>query len=102
MNQYLRRVSVSPGGTSVAASGLKEGNRAGNTLPQQEERRRRNPTLRKLVDGLLEHVRDLSNRVDRLSAQELEDAHQRFNWAAELMWATITDEKNKPAGAEQP
>jgi hypothetical protein len=33
--------------------------------------------------------------VDRLSPEELEDEHQRFNWIAELMWAAITDEKNK-------
>lgn len=61
------------------------------------ERRDQNPTLRKLVDGLLEHVRDLSNRVDGLSPGELEYEHERFNWIAELMWATIADEKNRPS-----
>ncbi len=65
------------------------------TTPLQKERRQGNPTLRRLVDGLLEHIRDLSSRVDRLSPEELEDEHQRFNWIAELMWAAITDEKNK-------
>jgi len=64
--------------------------------PLQHEQRQSNPTLRRLVDGLLEHIRDLSHRVDGLSPEELESEHQRFNLIAELMWAAITDEKSKP------
>ncbi len=67
------------------------------STPPQNEQRQHNPTLRGLVDGLLEHIRDLSNRVDDLSPEELEYEHQRFNMIAELMWAAITDEKNRPA-----
>jgi hypothetical protein len=78
-----------------------EGKDAGTT-PLQKERRQGNPTLRRLVDGLLEHIRDLSSRVDGLSPEELEHEQQRFNWIAELMWAAIADEKNRPeVGAEQ-
>lgn len=66
------------------------------SLPQIE-RRDRNPTLRRLVDGLLEQVRELSNRVDQLSPGELESERERFNMIAELTWAVITDEKNKPS-----
>jgi hypothetical protein len=69
--------------------------------PAQSERRDRNPTLRRLVDGLLEHVRELSSRVDQLSTGELEAEHQRFNMIAELMWATITDEKNRPSARKR-
>ncbi len=68
---------------------------AGSSL-LQAERRGQNPTLRRLVDGLLDHVRNLSESVDRLSPDELEDEHQRFNLIAELTWAAITDEKNRP------
>jgi hypothetical protein len=71
-----------------------EGSEAGAALLQRE-RREQNPTLRRLVNGLLDHVRELSHGVDRLSPVELEEEHQRFNLIAELMWATITDEKNK-------
>lgn len=67
------------------------------TSSQQKEQRQRNPTLRGLVDGLLDHIRDLSNRVDDMSPEELEYEHQRFNMIAELMWAAITDEKSKSA-----
>ncbi len=71
-------------------------------VPPQKERRRRNPTLRRLVDDLLNHVRDLSGEVEALSAEELADAQQRFNWIAELTWAAITDEKSRPdADSEQ-
>jgi hypothetical protein len=64
--------------------------------PVHEEQRQRNPTLRGLVDGLLDHIRDLSSRVDDLTPEELEYEHERFNMIAELMWAAITDEKKKP------
>ena len=64
--------------------------------PPREEQRQRNPTLRGLVDGLLDHIRDLSSRVDDLTPEELEYEQQRFNLIAELMWAAITDEKKRP------
>ena len=66
--------------------------------PLRSELRVRNPTLRRLVEGLLEHVRDLSGRVEELSADEVEQAQARFSLIAELMWAAIVDEKNKPDG----
>jgi hypothetical protein len=66
------------------------------TASLQKEQRKKNPTLRGLVDGLLNHIRDLSSRVDDLSPEELEYEHQRFDMIAELMWAAITDEKSKP------
>ena len=65
------------------------------TTPSQQEQRQRNPTLRGLVDGLLEHIRDLSGRVDDFEPEELDYEHQRFNMIAELMWAAITDEKSR-------
>ncbi len=66
------------------------------TTPVQKEKRQKNPTLRGLVDGLLDHIRDLSSRVDDLTPGELEYEQQRFNLIAELMWAAITDEKRRP------
>ena len=69
------------------------------STPPPPEQRTSNPTLRGLVDGLLEHIRDLSNRVDGLSPEELEYEHQRFDMIAELMWAAITDEKKRPGAA---
>ena len=66
------------------------------TATPDTDQRQKNPTLRGLVDGLLDHIRDLSSRVDEISPEELEGEHQRFNMIAELMWAAITDEKSKP------
>ena len=70
--------------------------RGSGATPLQNEQRKKNPTLRGLVDGLLDHIRDLSSRVDDLSPEELEYEHQRFDMIAELMWAAITDEKRRP------
>jgi hypothetical protein len=67
----------------------------------ETERRERNPRLRKLVDGLLEHVRELSHRVDQLTPEELEAEHQRFTMIAELTWAVMTDEKNRPSARKR-
>lgn len=66
------------------------------STPLRNEQRDKNPTLRGLVDGLLDHIRDLSSRVDDMTPEELEYEHQRFNMIAELMWAAITDEKRRP------
>ena len=67
------------------------------TAPPEDDQRTKNPTLRGLVDGLLEHIRDLSDRVDDLPPEALEYEHERFNMIAELMWAAITDEKKRPS-----
>ena len=94
MNDSLEHPTLSPGGGSIATADP-EGRGPGSTT-RPKERRQRNQTLRKLVDGLLEHVRDLSDLVDGLSPEELEAEHERFNWIAELTWAAITDEKKRP------
>ena len=70
-------------------------------IPPEQDQRQKNPTLRGLVNGLLEHIRDLSGRVDDLSPEELEYEHERFNTIADLMWAAITDEKKRPAAARK-
>jgi len=102
MSDRTERMKRSGSGSSPTARGPEGRGEDARTTPPQREQRQQNPTLRKLVDGLLEHIRDLSSRVDGLTPEELEVAQQRFNWTAELMWAAITDEKNKPeVGSEQ-
>lgn len=93
MTDNVSNLTSSPHGTSATPQIV--GDNGLGTALLQEERRQRNPTLRKLVSGLLDHVRDLSDRADQLSPQALEHEHQRFNWTAELMWAAMTDEMNK-------
>ena len=65
-------------------------------LTPTEQRKEKNSTLRGLVDGLLDHIRDLSSRVDDLTPEELENEHQRLDRVTELMWAAIADERKKP------
>jgi hypothetical protein len=94
MSQNVSHLTLSPRGVESAAATHEDQ----SLSPQfRDERRQGNPTLRKLVDGLLDHVRELYHSVDQMSPAELEDAKQRFMWIAELTWATITDEKNRPA-----
>jgi hypothetical protein len=60
--------------------------------PGISERRGRQPRLRELVDTLLEVVRDLSVRIEDLSADEVEGTRIRFNATGELIWAAILSE----------
>jgi hypothetical protein len=90
MSHSVSHITLRTEGTTPGLDG-----RTGTTL--LDEGQRRNSALRSLVDGLLEQIRGLSDCVDRLSPEELEQERQRFNLVAELTWAALTDEKNKPA-----
>lgn len=48
--------------------------------------RRVNHVLREVLDELIDHVRDLSNRRKELSQQDIEDAQERLQWLADEVW----------------
>jgi hypothetical protein len=48
--------------------------------------RRRNPTLREVLDELVAHVRDIARRAQGMSQEELEYAQQRLEWLADEVW----------------
>ena len=48
--------------------------------------RRRNPTLREVLDELVTHVRDIARRARTMSQDELDYAQQRLEWLAEEVW----------------
>ncbi len=52
--------------------------------------RRRNLTLRELLDELLLHVRAVARRSPTMSPQELEYAQQRLEWLADEIWRSAT------------
>lgn len=58
---------------------------AGAESPSPDERRV-NHVLREVLDELIDHVRDLSNRREALSQQEIEYAHERLLWLADEIW----------------
>jgi hypothetical protein len=52
--------------------------------------RRRNPTLRELLDELIELVRRLSREASTLEADQLEYSQQRIEWLADEIWEEIS------------
>ena len=54
--------------------------------------RRHNPTLRELLNELVEHVRDIARRAKTMSTGELEYAQQRLEWLADEVWRMATEE----------
>ena len=55
------------------------------TSPPAPERRR-NPTLREVLDELVTHVRDIARRARSMSQAELDYAQQRLEWLADEVW----------------
>jgi hypothetical protein len=54
--------------------------------PKPRAERRRNLTLREVLDELLEHTRDIARRAKEMTPQELEYAQQRLQWLADEVW----------------
>jgi hypothetical protein len=50
------------------------------------DERRRNLTLRELLDEMIELARHLANTADRLNPAELEYARARMEWLAGEIW----------------
>jgi hypothetical protein len=48
--------------------------------------RRRNRTLREVLDELVTHVRDIARRAPGMSPAELDYAQQRLEWLADEVW----------------
>ena len=48
--------------------------------------RRRNRTLREVLDELVSHVRDIARRARGMSPSELDYAQQRLEWLADEVW----------------
>jgi hypothetical protein len=59
--------------------------RSGAAVPPAPERRR-NPTLREVLDELVAHVRDIARRERTMSQAELDYAQQRLEWLADEVW----------------
>lgn len=58
--------------------------------PKAGPERRRNLTLRELLDELLLHVRAVARRSPTMSPEELEYAQQRLEWLADEIWRSAT------------
>jgi hypothetical protein len=55
--------------------------------------RRKNATLREIMDEMLQHVRDIAQRSPEMSADEIEYAQQRLEWLADEVWRAVIDQE---------
>ena len=51
------------------------------------DERRKRLTLRELLDEMIAHTRDISNRARTMSDGELAYARERLEWLADEIWA---------------
>ena len=58
--------------------------------PKPPDERRRNVTLRELLDDLIVHVRDLAGRAGTMTQPELDYAQERLEWLADEIWTSAT------------
>lgn len=55
--------------------------------------RRRNLTLREVLDELLDHARLIARTARTMTPDELEQAQQRLEWLADEVWRTATGQE---------
>jgi len=71
------------------------GRSSGPDAPSSPERRR-NPTLREVLDELVAHVRDIARRARTMSRDELGYAQQRLEWLADEVWRLAVEGEDQP------
>lgn len=66
--------------------------------PGKGDERRHDLALRELVQDLLVHVRDLSQKARKMSDQDLDYAQQRLEWLADEVWRAVTELEERTGG----
>ncbi len=61
--------------------------------PKREERRR-DATLRELLDELIQHVRNVSANAKVMPQTELDYAQDRLEWLADEIWQRVIEHRN--------
>lgn len=69
--------------------------KSGSAAPPSPERRR-NPTLREVLDELVSHVRDVARRARSMSQDEMDYAQQRLEWLADEVWRLAVRGEDEP------
>ena len=64
--------------------------------PSAPVERRRNRTLREVLDELVTHVRDIARRARGMSPAELDYAQQRLEWLADEVWRLAVQGEDEP------
>jgi len=58
--------------------------------PRPRTERRRNRSLREVLDDLLAHARDIARRAEGMTPAELDYAQQRLEWLTDEVWRVAT------------
>jgi hypothetical protein len=59
--------------------------------------RRRNRTLREVLDELVEHVRGVARGAPGMTPEELDYAQQRLEWLADEVWCLAVQGEDEAA-----
>ncbi len=72
--------------------------RSGSDAPARPPERRRKPTLREVLDELVEHVRGVARGAPAMTPQERDYAQQRLEWLADEVWRLAVEGEDQSAG----
>ncbi len=64
--------------------------------PPNLPERRRNYTLREMLEEFVAHARDAAARVATMTPQEREQAEQRLEWLADEVWRIASSGETAP------
>ncbi len=64
--------------------------------PPNLPERRRNYTLREMLEEFVAHARDAAARVATMTQQEREQAEQRLEWLADEVWRIASSGETPP------
>jgi hypothetical protein len=58
--------------------------------------RRRNYTLREVLEEFVGHARNVAGRAKSMTPEELERAQERLEWLADEVWRIATEQQPPP------
>lgn len=64
--------------------------------PPELPERRRNYTLREILEELVAHARDIAARVATMKPEEREQAQRRLEWLADEVWRIVSSGEAGP------
>lgn len=66
--------------------------------PRPAPERRRKPTLREVLDELVEHVRQVTRGAPTMTPDERDYAQQRLEWLADEVWRLAVQGEDEATG----
>ncbi|HEX9705919.1 MAG TPA: hypothetical protein VGA20_11785 [Gemmatimonadales bacterium] len=58
--------------------------------PKSTPERRRNASLREVLEELIEHARTIARRAKEMTPEEMDYSQQRLEWLADEVWRVAT------------